>query len=357
MPLMPVEWRYVGVASISSNGTVDTIMNAIYTLATSSTYQDGSSRSNGTGSAGTWGRYQNAGTTEALHVTPNAGSAKILIAGSNTPSPSPSPTMASPDTYTRDTLMMNITKNAGAFSSWNNSNPFTSGSTFGYWKILGSRATANIGLTTFTGNIHLYESKESVAVFFISTGASTGASYSNGGIAGALWDPESSHSSDAETDGNLYGMITSGHATAYGIPWNTYGIWGIDHFNGTSVGSAFYNNAARGFIHGHASDSSNAHCGLFAPGTSTIKYANLLMTPNQSNGSSSLRTPSGRYVKMPMVYKYQNSNEMVGKLRGISFVNRGLIGQRHVNNGSVIGYTVGCSDWAANPGDCMLLEY
>jgi len=355
MSLPSVEWRYVG--SSYASGTVDVLMDTIFTMATGTGYIDGSPRSQGSGSAGTWSKATGAGgLTEAIYVTPPSGNAKIIIAGSSG-TPSPSPTMASPDTYGVNTLMMNITKNAGAFTTWNSGNPFTSGTTFGYWRILGSR-TANTGITNFTGNIYLYESKESVGVFFITTGANTSVSYSNGGIAGALWDPESSSSSDAESDGRTYGMITSGHynsSLTASTDWDDENLWGLDHFTGSNATAS--TSTTKGFFHGHASLAGGSHCGIFTPGSSGIKYSMIMMYPINTNSGSALKTPSGKYARIPLVYRFQDTLDMLGRLREISLVNRGLIGQRHTSGSSTVGYTVGCSDAALNPGDCLLFEY
>lgn len=372
MSLPSVEWRYVGTSYVS--GTIDAVLNAVYALATGTGYIDGSSRSQGSGSAGTWGiATGTGGITEAIYVTPPSGNAKIIIAGSSG-TPATSPTMASPDTYSSGTLMMNIVKNAGAYSIWNSGNPFTSGTNFGYWRILGNRGTNTSSvpgaLSSFIGNVYLYESKESIGVFFISpTAGSSSSSYSNGGIAGALWDPESSNSSDVESDGRTYGMITSGHGSIGGgssysttlSSWDNAFVWGIGQFSPTSASTTTLttnvHNTSRGFIHGHSTGNSSSHCGIFTPGGSAIKTALLMMYPCQVNGGSSLKTPSGKYVRIPLVYKFSDTLDMVGRLREISLVNRGLIGQRHVDGVTTIGYTVGCSDSALYPSDCLLFEY
>ena len=352
MSLPSVEWRYVGTNSATS-ATINTIMDNIYSLATGITYIDGSPRSQGSGSAGSWGRYQTpGGITEAIYVTPPSGNQKIIIAGS---SGTFTPTMASPDTYNANTLMVNITKNPGNFSTWDSANPFTSGNAFGYWRWFGGRTSSTPGNTSFTGNIYLYESKESIAAFLINSTTLPTGSYSNGFFAGALCDPESTSTADTETDGRLYGLITSGHyvSTApISSSWNsstTDTIWEIDWFNSITNISAF--------ITHHSTSIGFSHAGCFNPGTGTIKPIDLMMYPLTSNASSSLITPSGKFARVPLLYRYKNTNQIVGRLREVSLCQRGLIGQRHMNGTSTIGYVISCSDYAPTTADAILLEY
>lgn len=356
MSLPSVEWRYVGTRPVSS-GTMDTIMDNVYTLATSTQYFDGSPRTQGSGSAGTWNRYQNAGVTEAIYVTPVLGDQKIIIAGSSG-TPSPSPTMASPDTYVTNTLMVNITKNPGNFSSWNAANPFTSGTAFGYWRILGGRS-GNTGISSFTGNVYLYESKESIALFLISFAATSSSSYSNGVLAGALWDPESSSTIDAESDGRLYGLITSGHINALNGtgPWSVAFNWGISQFDHNGGGGPGSSSDDAGFLGTHGTVAGYPHLGCFSPGSSTIKNIILMMYPYTANCSSSLVTPSGKLARIPLLYRYQSTNQIVGRLREASLCQRGLIGQRHAVGYDTTGYVISCSDHAPTPADAILLEY
>lgn len=353
MSLPNVEWRYVGTRSVT-NATIDTVMDNIYTLAIATEYIDGTVRSQGSGSAGSWSRYQTGGVTEAIYVTPISGSQKIIIAGSST-TPSPSPTMASPDTYTTNVLMVNVIKNPGNFSSWNAANPFTSGTSFGYYKFLGTRG-ATTGITSFTGNVYLYESKESIAVFLITSTGSSSTSYSNGFLAGALFDAESDNSTDVESDGRLYGIISSGHTATGGSQWSNpvANTWGIDQFNAPVTSSSMN----IGFLGITTNTNAFPHIGVFSPGTSTIKQIDIMMYPVlASNASSSLVTPSGKFARIPLLYRYKNTSQIVGRLREISLCQRGLIGQRHMNGSNTIGYVVSCSDYAPTPADAILLEH
>lgn len=349
MSLPSVEWRYVGTRAITT-GTIDVVMDNIYTLATGTGYIDGTARSQGSGSAGSWSRYQTGGgITEAIYVTPPSGSQKIIIAGS---SGSFTPTMASPDSYVANSLMVNITKNPGNFLAWNSGNPFTSGNAFGYYRFLGSRS-ANAGITSFTGSVYLYESKESIAVFLITSTGASSTSFSNGFLAGALWDAESSDPADVESDGRIYGLITSGHYNANGNAWNSNYAWGIDQFN--TVSSAATDDT--GFLCTHIASAAAAHMGAFSPGTGTVKNTALMLYPLTVNSSASLVTPSGKFARIPLIYRYSATTQITGRLREVSLCQRGLIGQRHTSGVTTIGSVVSCSDFAITSADAILLEY
>lgn len=352
MSLPSVEWRYVGTNTVTG-GTIDTVMDNIYELATSTGYIDGSVRTQGSGSAGTWSRYQTGGgITEAIYVVPPSGDQSIIIAGSSG-SPSPSPTMTSPDTYVTNALMVNVIKNPGSFDSWNASDPFTSGVATGYNKFLGARNSASVGLTSIDANIYLYESKESIAVFLISSTTNSANSYSNGFFAGALWDAESTNSADVESDGRLYGLISSGHFASIAA-WTTTAIWGIDQFNSPAT---IDDTATESFITKHGPSNGESHIVVLNPGASSIKYANMFLYPITPNSSSSLITPSGKYARVPILYRYKDTSHIVGRLREVSFCQRGLIGQRHVDGVNTIGHVVSCSDYSPTPADAILLEY
>jgi hypothetical protein len=177
MSLEHLNWRYVGSQSFAS-ATVAAVLDAIYTLGTTTTYANGATRTEGTGSAWTYtgNRYQNAGTTEALYPAPPTSTlnGRILLAGAAT-LPSPNPTMASPDAAAANILLANVVKNAGAFATWNAASPMTSGQTFGYWRVWPTSAG--------TGSVYLYEGKDAMLVV-ISAGA---AAYAWIGGATLMW--------------------------------------------------------------------------------------------------------------------------------------------------------------------------
>jgi hypothetical protein len=265
--------------------------------------------------------------------------------------------------------MVSLIKNPGNYSLWNDPNPFTTGTNFGYWKFLGNRTSATAALTEYANiSLYLYESKESIALFLINTGNLASNSYSNGFFAGALWDSESSNFLDSEEDGRIYGVMASGHYDAVGSAQSNSYIWGQNQFSDDIQRDS--NASSIGFIVGHSIDASGPHCGLFTPGSNSIASATLLMYPLDPIGSpseaqlstNSLTTRSGAYVRIPLIYRFGASNassthfnNVVGKLRNISFCKRGTIGQKHMNGAEVVGYVVSCSEILNS--DAILLEH
>ena len=153
---MSAQWRYVG--STSTGATTATWLDALFTLGTKATYYDGSTRTPGTGQAGTYSRYQNSGVTEAVYATPATDTLNVrhIWAGASS-TPSPTPTMATPDVWANDRVFVSINKNSGAFNAYNAANPFTSGDFFGYW-------TAAWQTSLGAGTLYLYECERAAYV-------------------------------------------------------------------------------------------------------------------------------------------------------------------------------------------------
>ena len=308
MSLAPLAWRYVGAQAFAS-ATVASALDALYTLGLAVTYADATTRTPGSGSAWTWSRYQNAGTTEACYATPPTDTLglRVILAGAAAP-PSPVQTMAVPDVAAAGTMHTNIIKNAGSFSSWNGASPFTSGQTFGYWRFWASASGA--------GTVRLYEGTEAVLVLI-----STGGGNIYAVFLGALLDSESPDvTSDAESDGKLYGMITTG-------PTNF-------------IGSAL--NTAAAFLD-HSVTNNQNHAGIFTPGGSALLTMNRRAPANAALSTTSLKTRSGRYVRAPYDYRSTASapNDVsLGRLREISMFADGKTGTRLVSGATTIGYLV-----------------
>lgn len=311
MSLSPLAWRYVGAQSFAS-ATVAAVLNALYTLGGAATYADGTTRTVGSGSAWTWSRYQNASTTEACYATPPTTTLglRVIVAGAAT-LPSPSPTMAVPDVAAPNVVHVNVVKNAGNFSSWNAASPFTSGQTFGYWRAWATAAGV--------GTVRLYEGTEAVLVL-IETASAT----QYGAILGSLLDSESSDVvSDAESDGKLYGIITSGTATNISGSLNT--------------SSQFLD---------HSITASQNHAGIFTPGGSTLITMNRRAIATAAMSTTGLKTRSGRYVRAPYDYRSTASapnDASLGRLREIFAFADGKTGTKLTSGATTIGYLVGGS--------------
>ena len=315
MSLAPLAWRYVGAQAFAS-ATVAAVLDALFTLGTATTYADTTTRTPGSGSAWTWSRYQNTGVSEACYATPPTATLglRVILAGAAA-LPSPSPTMASPDTATTNTLMANVVKNAGAWNSWNATSPYTSGQTFGYWRVWATSAGV--------GTVRLYEGTEACLVL-----VETSAGLSYGVILGAILDSESTDVvNDSESDGKLYGMITSGTTTT--IP--------------SSMSST------TGFLD-HSALASQQHAGIFTPGGSTLLTMNRRSLSSGGMSTTGLKTRSGRYARAPYDYRASAAapNDVaLGRLREIFMFSDGRTAQKLTSGATTIGYLVG----ASNVGD------
>jgi hypothetical protein len=329
MSLEHLNWRYVGSQSFAS-ATVAAVLDATYTLGTRTTYANGATRTEGTGSAWTFtgNRYQNAGTTEALYPAPPTSTlgGRILLAGAAT-LPTPNPTPASPDSVAANILLGNVVKNAGAFATWNAASPMTSGQTFGYWRIWPTSAG--------TGSVYLYEGKDAMLVV-ISAGASAYA-----WIGGAIGDPETDSTTDGETDGKLYGQGVSGSSAVWLASWFT--------------ASAAEANA---FPTVHSTGASNAHIGVFTPGASTLLIARTLTAGLSGMTTTGLKTRSGRWARAPLLYRYTAAAPNDGfafRLREVFAFSDETLGRTQTNGATTIGYVASPS--ATTNQDALLLEH
>lgn len=314
MALPTLNWKYVGRFVIGAN-VINTILDALYTAGTSATYYDGSARTPGSGSAWTWVRYQNAGTTEAAYGTPPAAAVsglRVIYAGQA--AIGKVPTMAAPDANTAALPMVAINKGSGAFTAWENAAPFTSGSFSGYW-----HAGRGTGSITYSA-VHYYECEEAIFVAFESSTQTICAS-----IAGCYIDPQSTDVLDAETDGRIYGWATSGSAAV--LSTTTFS-------SGT--------NGASAFLRGHSTSANQPHSATFTVGAGTLvtatdgrgATANLGTTWNAAQG----KLPSGKIQPVGGITLMNVSTQVnIGVLRDIWVVPRGRTGTK-VQNGGVDWY-------------------
>ena len=312
MSLAPLAWRYVGASAFAS-ATVAAVLDALFTLGTAVTYADATTRTPGSGSAWTWSRYQNAGTTEACYATPPTATLglRVILAGASA-LPAPSPTMASPDVAAINVLHANVVKNAGAFATWNAASPFTSGQTFGYWRMWAT--------TAGVGTVRLYEGTEACLVL-----VETSAGVSYGVILGALLDPESTDVvNDSESDGKLYGMITSGTNSVINASLFTANPVFLDNTGGSGA----------------------VHAGIFTPGGTSLLTMSRREVGQAGMSTTGMKTRSGRYVRAPIDYRATAgapNDASLGRLREIFTFSDGKTAQKQTSGATTIGYLVGGS--------------
>lgn len=209
MALTPLNWKYVGTATLASS-TVPTMLDAIYTLGTATTYANGTARTPGSNSAWTWARQQISGTTEAAYGNPptNALGMRYILGG--TTSTARAYTFLSPDNQTAvNCIVAGMNRGSGAFGNWYDAQPFTSGFS-GYWRT--SRLFSSISYD----RVAMWESQEGCVVqMFVSSNAAT----TSIAAFGALIDPLSTAAGTAESDGRIYCMSTQGSTTNLSATW------------------------------------------------------------------------------------------------------------------------------------------
>ena len=324
MSLSHMEWRYVGTRTIAGQPSVAAYLDELHTLGTSATYADGSARTPGSGSANTYSKVTISNVTECINVTPptNALDTRIMIAGAPGYTPSPSPTMHSPETYTASTLMVNLVKNAGAFTTWNSSTPFTTGQVFGWGKW---GPTTNV-----LGNIYLWEAKEAIAVLI--TNSAGGSAY--GFIAGAIIDPESSDTTtDGESDGRVYGVIRTGSSVTLST-------------TGFLQGS--------GFMYSAGLNNQN-YAGFFSPGSASIIPFSSVFNHSSAPSATSLKTRSGRFARLALTMRSSSPDNLIGRVREVYAYSDAQLPARQTDGANVIGYAF-CGSSVAQV-DSLLLEH
>ena len=292
MSLDPMNYRYVGSAAFGT-ANCPTVQDVIYTLGLSATYADTSSRTPGSGSAWTWSRYQNVGVTESVRAVPPVNTlGQAIIIGGATLAPGGTFTLLAPDvTPAGNQLHVGIAKNAGSFATWNSTAPFTTGQFSNYWRIWPT--------TAGTGNVYMWEGTEGL-VIMIGSGVSF-----YGFIIGGIGDPIGGDTvNDSETDGKVYGMITSGitaviPATFWSVPAS---VWMF-----------------------HSVSSSGSHAGFFVPGTATIATATSGMSCPVATTATHMRSKSGRFARAPIFMRANAvapNDVFLCKLRNIMMFSR-----------------------------------
>jgi hypothetical protein len=349
MSLPHMNWRYVGTRGFGSAGvnpTAEDLLNAIFNLATQTTYADGTTRTQGSGSAGTWQQSILNGALECIYVSPpvNPLNQRIMLGGAaGTPA---SITMQSADTYVQNNVMVNLVKNAGAealANFWYTSDPFDGGEVFGW----GKWWPFNFGY----GNVFLWESSEAIAV---------ATSDINGNnvhcvIAGALIDSETGDTvTDAESDGRLYGVIRTGAQTSATSCRVSPTFW-TDNYNRTQNWNSysrfmFYNGSSSSTVY-----NSLPSAAVFSPSTNTLINMIPMTTFTEAPTLSSLKTRSSQFVSLAMLYRNMASDCVLGRLRDIYMFTDAQLGQRLVSGTDPAGYVISGS--TTTNSDAIFLEH
>lgn len=323
MSLSHVEWRYVGSLSFAT-ASVASVLDSLYTLGTTGSYADGTSRVENSGSAWnfTGNTFLSSSTREAVWCTPpGTNTQTVLIAGSAVNQPNTG-AMASPDTTATNTLFVNMTRGSGSYNSWTANPPITGGSaSFGYWRAWPTSAGV--------GSVYLWESKECIATIVSTTAGTT-----YGFIAGAILDPETTGASEAEADGRLYGMFTAGTIAAISTGMNGAG--------------------SNTFIGNHNGSANGNHGGVLSPGTTTI-IPLMTQTTIRSSTTNSFRNSGGKFIRLPILMSKTSPETFMGRLRDIVYCTDGKTGQKLTDGATIVGYLIGSHTTTDN--DQVMLEH
>jgi hypothetical protein len=324
--LQPV---YVGATGSTVTGGIAGVLDAIYTMGTATVYADGTARTPGAGSAWTWFKDNTTfatGATTACYATPPTTTAinqQILFAG--TTSVAGAVWKQLNDARAVNFLYAGIGKNTGVYNTWNNATtPFTSGDFTGCVQSMGA-ALAN----TQSYVVYMIECQESVVVWATSPTVST-----TGGavVVGAAIDPLSTAALNAETDGRLYGVTTSGGGTRLPVGW-------LSVSTGTNA-TLFFNDATAG----------NFHSVVFTPGAGTVLAASRLYN---AAPTSDFTSRNGELPQIPM--QIVTGSQYLGQLRQM-FVTRDTPTMTAWESGGVVrGYLLGAG--VVGTSDVLLLTY
>jgi hypothetical protein len=319
-----LNWRFVGTQTFTA-GSLNGALDALYTLGTKATFNDGTTRTPGTGSAWTWAREQTSGTTVACYGNPptNALGMRYIIAGSAS---AVSYTLLAPDTATATGLLVAaMQKNAGTYTTWGSATPFTNAGFSGYWRT--TRAFATIAYDS----VSLMESQEGCVVQFAqaSTGSTSITAF------GALFDPIGSGTAQSETDGRVYSLITAG-ANAV-----TSGSWASITTDGSAFGQ-------------HVASVNTSHAGYFQPRTNTIRTS--MRFGSFTAIGATFVTADAEPVGVPLTIRDVVTSNFVGAARQWYLVKDQFSRVTVLSGATTIGYTVAATI-NTTAGNAVMVRY
>jgi hypothetical protein len=323
MPLPTVNWKYVGALNHTAS-SINSALDAVYTLGTAVTYADGSPRVPGTGSAWTWNR-EIIGVTVATYGAPptNALNFRYIIGGTLLVSAYP---ILTPDTATLGNIIVyGMNRNSGAYTSWANAQPFTSGFS-GYWR-------ATTAYTNPYDSVTMWESQEGCAIQFnrLGTGNISAVNF------GALFDPLTASTLIAESDGRVYSMSGTGSSSIVSGNWLAN--------SGT---------ASVGLFGSGSTTASLGHAGTLAPGSTVMVGGAGVQTARFGDFSvtTSLVSPNGDIVRIPFS-QLSTAGNYLGQGRNLFLIKDAISRQTYTSGATAVGYIFGSS--TTGTSDSVLL--
>lgn len=348
MALPALHWRLLPPVFIANTASASEIMDAIYTMGTSTVYADGSARapgtfaspgtaslpaSVGTGSAWTWNfdntTFGTSAKTCCYAYPPTTTSiGQTIIVGCTSSTTGATWLQAQTDLRTASAVYVGCAKNTGVYTTWNTAGtPFTSGSFTGF---------ALVGVAGPGYNqVFMMESEEAVVLIFARSNGTTMSC-----CLGAFVDPLSASTTNAETDGRLYGYVNTG--TGAGTTSNgTANTW---------MSSGGVANDAVPFW--NVTTGASQHFGLFTPGAGTIMLARRFgdFTPAPTTQSRNGDIPGIPFQIILTAGGY------LGQLRQMTITRESAsAGQALQTTAGIKGYSYSVSTIGSS--DTLLLQY
>lgn len=314
MPPNALTWKALSPVTVATPLTEGNFLTALKALFDQSKYADGSTR---TGTTTAW-------TTEAL----TDGSFKCMAPGGSHPlglilhfavgTGNTSLPKSFSELISAGSVYGTLVLNPGTYSA-NTATPWgTTANTapvrcFGYCQMSPYDSTFNAITALTSVSIRMWESADAVVIHTWSNGTTGTLSVLGGWM---VPDVSATGAGDAESDGVIYGIATSGMAggptTNSAFHANTGDINAAFPTAVTAANVAFLNNNTTGTASTKAR-ASVPHCGVFVPGTAEVAFINRFGGFNSS--SIQLASISRKLVKMPI--QFTSLNNYVGRAREI----------------------------------------
>lgn len=327
MALSALNWRMLTPRNMPIGCTISQWLDLLYAMGTDTTYADETARTPGSGSAWTWTRDQALSpgvTTACIGVPPiNALNLAYIVAGDSV---ARAPTMNT-DGWGTNTPIVGMNKNSGAYASWVNAAPMTAGQFSGYIKgyPLGGGL---FPVSNQANTIVMFESQEAFILAY-NRQLAAGQVVLGGG---AIIDPLSAAALNAESDGRLYSVFTSGGST---LTASTQLGTGVGWLNGVATA-----NDAHTFTF---------NVGAVATTRATAKIGSF------SGLTGGLLAPNGEYPSIPLSAYFLTSGQFAGQYRQMGVTKTSTTSTEWDVLGVRKGYVLGYSSQTA--GDALLLSY
>lgn len=349
MSLNALTWKMLPeyIMPRSSSGVfvndVVSILNGVYTIFSSTTYHDGSTRLTGSvvsGSTGWQFLKSGSGTvTNVVYGYPpilTTTSQSVIFAGGSTGSVSASSFQYAGvqfgstvgDVYNTNQLYFGMSKGSGIYKYFANTSPMETGSNVTNSSTSSFSGYLKSGISASIYKMRAWESKEAIAMqFYESTNGECSSI-----TMGAILDPESAVFG-GESDGRIYGIVGN-TGTRMSVNWLSTSESTSSRFLHTDFGVT------------------SSKMLYFVPNSNTMGGAQMATIYQMS--SSFISDIFNFLPRLPLFYKDYVSGRWVGRLREIQVIKNAQAGTIFKSGGTIIGYGLGSSEWKSN--NCVFLS-